>query len=141
MLNEHFKEEIRADRKTLIIVEDDKVVLEDQQFGVISLVQAFGDKYDNIVVYDKLIGKAAAMLLLQYNPKYVYAKIITKEALKLLEGITVEYDRVVENILNRDKSDLCPIEKIASTCENLETLYQKLFIFYHKLGVLNDKNR
>ncbi len=130
------KSEIRHKKASLIFLSEEEVVLNENKFGVISLVQNYQKPYCDILVFDKLVGKAGALFLKEYKPKYIYAEVITKEAFEILKEFNVEYDSIVEHILNRDKSDLCPIEKIAQECDDVFELYKKTFIFYHKLGVL-----
>ena len=64
-------------------------------------------------VADKIIGKAAAALLVVGEIKGIYANIISAPAYDLFikAGIYVIYVKKVNAILNRDKTDLCPMEK------------------------------
>jgi hypothetical protein len=69
----------------------------------------------NAVVYDKIVGLAAAMLLAYGKVKEVWTPIISKDARKYLEKhrIKIIYKKEVKNILNKDGTDICPMEKIA----------------------------
>ncbi len=139
ILKDSLKERIRNEELTIIFESEESVILEANNFGVITLLENYGNVPQVINVYDKLIGKGAAILLTQYNVNKVYAKTITKKALEILSSkYEVEYDRVVDNILNRDRSDLCPIEKIASETDDIDTLIDELTKFYVKIGVFND---
>lgn len=64
-------------------------------------------------VADKIVGKAAAMLLLYSGVKEVYAEIISSRAIPVLEnaGISYFYNKQVPFIKNRAGNDLCPMEK------------------------------
>lgn len=72
------------------------------------------------MIADKVVGKGAAALMVSGGVKSVYSQIISCGALEILEqsDINVEYDKVVPHIINRDKSDWCPIEKLCreSSC-------------------------
>lgn len=65
-------------------------------------------------VADKIIGKAAASIMILGGVKEIYTPIISKPALSLLNsyGISVSYGKVIDHIINRDKTGWCPLEKL-----------------------------
>lgn len=65
------------------------------------------------VAADKVIGKAAAMLLIYGGIKALYARTISEHALAILQdsGILVETDKVVPYIINRKGDGMCPMEE------------------------------
>ncbi|MFV0424650.1 MAG: DUF1893 domain-containing protein [Bacilli bacterium] len=142
ILEDSCLEKIKLGKSTLIVILNNKVIIDNNNFGVISLVENYDklkNNYEPLKIYDKLIGKGAAVLISNLNIDFVYAKTITKEALSILENkCIIKYDVVVNNILNRDKSDLCPIEKIASKYDDVNILYDELKSFYIERGFLND---
>lgn len=62
---------------------------------------------------DKVVGKAAALLYCRMGITHVYAPVISTPAIAVLErnGICLQYDQAVPAIFNRDRTDLCPMEK------------------------------
>ena len=69
---------------------------------------------EEAIVADKVIGKAAAALLIIGKVKSVYADIISCNALTLLQeaGVETDFGQIVTFIQNRNKTDWCPLEKI-----------------------------
>lgn len=67
------------------------------------------------VVYDKVVGRAAALLLVYGGVKKILTPIISRGALVILKrsGAEVKYQKIVKNILNRAGDDLCPMEKLS----------------------------
>jgi len=63
-------------------------------------------------VSDKIIGKAAALLLVYGKAKKVHGITMSKEADKILTNNNIEhsYDILAEKIMNRQNTDLCPME-------------------------------
>ncbi len=61
---------------------------------------------------DKVVGKATAYLYVLLGVKEVYAHIMSVSAAEVLtrHGITVSQGRLVENIINRQKTGICPFE-------------------------------
>ena len=64
-------------------------------------------------VADKVIGRAAAAICVLGGVRRVYAALMSADAADYLKSHDVAYaaDKTVEKILNRDRSDRCPMEK------------------------------
>lgn len=79
-------------------------------------------------VADRCIGKAAAMLMVYAEVKEVYTYLISDPALAVFKQyqIPVTYEKKVENIINRTKTGICPMEELCLTIEEPETAYFKL---------------
>ena len=79
-------------------------------------------------VADKVIGKGAAVLMVKGGVSRVYADVISRPALSLLElhGIDVEYDRLTDNIINRQGTGICPVETLTMHCDNLDECVAKI---------------
>ncbi len=77
---------------------------------------------ENYYIADKVVGKGAAFLYIKLNTKNIYAFVISKPALTLLEnnGINVEYDACVPFIKSRDGIGFCPIESAVLHTENTD---------------------
>ena len=62
---------------------------------------------------DRIVGKAAALLYVKMGISVIHACTISEAAETVLEanGVCFVYDRRVPKILNRDGSDMCPMEK------------------------------
>jgi len=63
-------------------------------------------------IADKIVGKAAAALMILGNVKSIYADIISEPALELLReaDVPVDFARIVPFIRNRDNTGWCPLE-------------------------------
>ncbi|MFV0499697.1 MAG: DUF1893 domain-containing protein [Bacilli bacterium] len=141
-LQNKYIQDIRENKSTLIIVNGQKLIVDENNFGVISLVKEYynlKNSCSKLYIYDKLVGKGASLLIRDFDVKFVFAKTITNTAYKLLKDVCeVKYDRIVPHILNRTHSDLCPIEKIANNYNKGEELYLELKKFYEERGFIND---
>jgi len=64
-------------------------------------------------IADKVVGKAAAALMIVGGVKEIYAEVISLSALVLLREAEIETDfgRVVPFIQNRNKTRWCPLER------------------------------
>lgn len=84
--------------------------------GVKPLLQLFDSSPQTLKgadVADKVVGKAAASIMVVSGVKSVYTPLISEPARQLLSAynIPVSYEHMVPNILNRQQSDLCPMEQ------------------------------
>ena len=87
---------------------------------------------ENTVLADKVIGKAAALLIIFGNIKVVYANVMSDCAKKILEenNVEVEYNRIVPYIMNRDGTDKCPMEKLIENIDDPTEAFQTFSDFF-----------
>ena len=81
---------------------------------------------------DKVVGKATAYLYVLLGVRAVHAQVMSRSAADVLErhGIRAEQDTLVENIINRTKTGICPFEaavlEIHTPEEALAAIHQKM---------------
>ncbi len=127
---------------TLVIVKEGKVIFETKSQGVSGFLQAI-EKFDKRLVAssvaDKIVGAAAAMLCAYSEVSSVFAVTISEEGIKVLEdnNIIYQFENEVPNIFNRDKTDICPLEKLAIDSRSPKEAYTKLKSFAESLAVRN----
>lgn len=82
--------------------------------GVQPLLRPYeeGIRFVGCAAADRVIGKAAACLYVLLGVERVYAEIVSKPAKEIFDrnGITLDYDHLVELIENRTRTGLCPME-------------------------------
>ncbi len=92
--------------------------------GVKPLLRFLDDGVDlmGFSAADKAVGSAAAMLYCLLGVRRVYGKIMSVSAVKILrnQGIETGWGVLVENILNRSKTGLCPMETALMGMEDPE---------------------
>lgn len=83
------------------------------------------------MVADKVVGKGAAALMALSGIKQLHADVISKPALDLLktENISVGYDKLVDNIINRKGTGICPVETMCLECKTAEDCLPKITQF------------
>ena len=76
-------------------------------------------------VADKTVGKAAAMLFALAGIHELYAAMISEAAFPILEQyhISYSYSLSANRIINRDGTDLCPMEKAVAQETDLQNAY------------------
>jgi len=119
---------------TLVIVKQGKVIFETKSQGVsdfLLAIEKFGKELAASSVADKIVGAAAAMLCAYSEVTSVFAVTISEEGIRVLEGngIFYQFENRVSNILNYNRSDVCPFEKLAIGSGNPKEVYVKLKSF------------
>lgn len=104
-----------------------------------SLLKNDPDFLQGAQVADKVIGKAAATLMILGGVKHIYTDLISQPALDLISttDISIEYKGVVPYIQNRDKSGWCPLEKMTYD----EQLVENSFILIENFIIQIKNNR
>lgn len=119
---------------TLVIVKEGKVVFETDSQGVggfLLAIEKLGKKLIASAVADKIVGAAAATLCAYSKVSSVFAETMSKEGIKVLEdkNIIYQFENVVPNILNRDKTSICPFEKLVIGSQGPKEAWAKLKAF------------
>lgn len=70
----------------------------------------------NAFVVDKVVGKGAAAIMAVAGIDAVYADVISKPALALLRGAGIDADckETPDNIINRARTGICPVEALCA---------------------------
>ena len=106
---------------TIAVVSNGEVFTS-QERGVKPLLHLLTEKkgfLKGASVADKVIGKAAALLMVLGEIKEVHTLIISEPAIKVFEkhNIPCFYDKKVHRIVNRTGDGLCPMETL---CLNVD---------------------
>ena len=103
------------------------------------------ERLRHAILADKVIGKAAAGLIVQGGVATVYADVMSRLALPLLDeaNISYSYGQLVDRIVIPEGDNRCPLESIvaeAQTAPQVAALLREHFIKVRseKLGVRSD---
>ncbi len=113
--------DIREDKVACAVIREGKIVARKTGRGIsplLSLCEA-GEIKDAIVV-DKIVGRAAALLLLAGGARACHAAVASEGAIALLSrrGFRFTYDERTPHIQNRTGDGLCPMEIATAAVTN-----------------------
>lgn len=116
---------------SLVVVKDNKVKYRSKEESVGSIVHLLEDKpqlLKDSVVADKIIGRAVAMVCDFAAVKFCYGQVVSEGAIDIFEKNDVSYqiEKKVKAIENKDKTDLCPIEKLTLEIEDSSKGIQRI---------------
>lgn len=82
-------------------------------------------------VFDTVVGKGAAALMILGEVKEIYAELISDNAIAILNqsGIKFTYGERVPYIENKAKNGLCPIESVSLTSDDPTIIHEKIKAF------------
>lgn len=136
---EYGKEQLVERNLNLLVLKDDKeIVFQSNKMGILPMYEFFRlNVEEEVYVIDKFIGLGASRLLLNSKSKVMglFTFVISKDAKELLKDNNIEVinEREVEKILNKDKTDFCPIEKLSMRNEDFVDFREKLEEFISKM--------
>lgn len=115
---------------TIAVVSVDDVYTS-QERGVKPLLHLLTEKkgfLKGASVADKVIGKAAALLMVLGEIKEVHTLIISEPAIKVFEKHNTPcfYDKKVDRIVNRTGDGLCPMETLCLDVEEPQEAFEKI---------------
>lgn len=115
---------LNAEHASLVVLNHDSLSIHTDR-GVQDLLQLLNEEPERLrgaQVADKIVGRAAASLMVAGGVSEVHTNLISTPALKLLRDadIPVSFDEEVPQILNRDRSGQCPIDSRLNDAETVE---------------------
>jgi hypothetical protein len=123
------KSKLYGEDLTLVVVKNGEVLFETGSHrisGFLGAIEQLGVKLAGATVTDKVAGKAVALLCVYAKISEVYAEVLSRKAKAVFEenGIPCEWKELVDNILNLNRSDVCPFEKAAADISDPERAYK-----------------
>ncbi len=96
----------------------DRLVFSSNERGIAPLLQIIHTNTDvsDCEAFDKIVGRAAALLYVYMGVSCVYADVMSKGASEVFKsnGVSFEYKTLTEKIINRRNDGICPMESAVS---------------------------
>lgn len=105
---------LRRGNYSCVLCDRDRVLTSTKR-GIAPLLERMesGESLTGVAAADRVIGKAAALLLIAGGAVAVYGQVMSEEAYRLLTetGMVVEYEKLTPVIQNREGNGPCPMER------------------------------
>ena len=87
----------------------------DQLLPLMEYIDDFGPCHQQVIIFDKIVGNAAALLAVKANCREVYSPLGSQHAVRTLEkyGIGYYLSEIVPYIRRVNREDICPMEKLS----------------------------
>ncbi|MBQ8927756.1 MAG: DUF1893 domain-containing protein [Oscillospiraceae bacterium] len=102
---------------SLCLCRGEELLTEDGR-GIYPMLRLIGEGRDleGFSCADVIVGKAAAMLFVKAGIRAVYGAVMSESGRRYLEehGIPCIYGELTDRIINRQGTDICPMERTVS---------------------------
>lgn len=134
-MRKKFEEFIKSDFG-LEIRNEGEVIFNSKKSGIQGLLEFIKNDIkpvNDLIIFDKKVGNAVALLCVYLKTKEVYGLIGSETAKETLEKSDIKFyfSKIIPNILNKEETDICPMEKksLNKTSEEFLELLKKENIF------------
>ncbi|WP_413854400.1 DUF1893 domain-containing protein [Candidatus Ruminimicrobium bovinum] len=116
----------KLENHSLAVCQKGKISFQDEHGIQPLLIQIKKKGLKKAMVVDKVIGKAAALLMVYGKVKQVHTNIIAKDAIEVFEKHKVKYsyNEVVDYIQNAKQDGLCPMEQKVLNIDSPKKAYK-----------------
>jgi len=119
--------ELEKNEYSCVVLKDDKLY----RFNgigvkpIISNLDINKTFFEDALIADKIIGKAAALLLVMSKIKMVYGAVMSQTAIEVFENnkTSYQYGEKVPFISNRTSTGMCPLEQSVADIDQPEKAY------------------
>jgi hypothetical protein len=82
---------------------------------LLEYIDKFSSQVQDVVIFDRIVGNAAALLLKKAFCREIYSPLGSEFAARTLseQGIKYHFSRTVPYIINKAGDDICPMEKLS----------------------------
>ncbi|MGN1417698.1 MAG: DUF1893 domain-containing protein [Acutalibacteraceae bacterium] len=123
---ESCKEILQSEDFTCVILQNGNF-LKTKERGIRPFIKLIEDDENlkDCAAADKVVGRAAALLMQKVGLRSVYAAVLSEPAEEILKnaGIYYEYERLVPRIQNRKGDGLCPMESAVIDINDADEAY------------------
>jgi hypothetical protein len=132
------KTELYQKDLTLAIIKNGQAIFETKSnriSGFLDAIENLQDHLEGASLADRVAGRAIALLCVYAKIKEVYAQVLSKNAQETFKQnkIPCHSDEIVDNILNTNKTHICPFEKAAEGISNPQKAYEKFKMLREKI--------
>jgi len=125
------KSQLYDENLTLAIVKNGSLLYSTKSHrisGFLDAIEKCGENLQDASLADRVVGKAVALLCAYSKIKEVYAAVISRKAQSVLKQnkIACQWNELVTNVLDTNRSGTCPLEKAAAEISDPEKAYRTL---------------
>ncbi len=113
-----FLNEFLISGDTLRVYENNQLIFsstKDRLLPLLEYIDRFARHHQQVMIFDKIMGNAAALLSVEASCREVYSPLGSQLAIKTLKkyGIKYHITEIVPYIQKPNGEDMCPMEKLS----------------------------
>jgi hypothetical protein len=126
-----YLETLEKTGNSLMIYKDAKIIFESDLKGIrphLKAIEEMGDELEGSIMVDKILGRAAAFLVLYSKAAEAFAVVISTPGKRVLEkyGLKFSYQEEVPHIKLENGIIYCPFESMVQDIENPIEAYEAI---------------
>ena len=130
-VREQAKQLIAEGKASFVVIRQNEIVYQDLGNGIRPIMKVMENNREilfDAVIVDKIVGKAAAMLLTLGGASDIYGELMSKAAEEYLTAHDkkISYGRCIQVISNRTGDGICPMERAVADIDDPVEGYEKL---------------
>ena len=130
--------EFLASDDTLRVYEDDRLLFssgKDRLLPLLEYIDRFSAHHQQVIIFDKIMGNAAALLSVKAGSDEVYSPLGSQLAVETFERYDIKYHitKLVRYIQQANREEMCPMERL-SLDKGPEEFYQVMSNIARKKG-------
>jgi hypothetical protein len=103
---------------TLRVYQNDKLLFsskEDRVIPLLEYIDRFADQHREVVIFDKIMGNAAALLSVKANASEVYSPLGSQLAVITLDRYDIKHhlNQITDFIRKPASEEMCPMERLS----------------------------
>ncbi|MCW4050310.1 MAG: DUF1893 domain-containing protein [Candidatus Bathyarchaeota archaeon] len=123
-----YLEALEQSGNSLMIYKDDELIFESASKGIrphLEAIDKHGEDLKGSVMVDKIVGRAAALLILYSKARKVFAALISEPGRQVLEEHNLDFSYVeyTEHIKMKDGRIFCPFERMVQDISDPDEAY------------------
>jgi hypothetical protein len=132
--------ELEKTGNSLMIYKNKNLIFQSASKGIrphLEAIKMYGKLLNDTVIVDKIVGRAAALLILYNNPKEVHTALISSPGKQVFEenNQIFYFKEETDNIKMKDGRIFCPFERMVQGISDPEEAYNSII---EKMKILND---
>lgn len=127
----NYLDELDKTGMSLMIYRDGELIFQSRSKGIrphLEAIEKHGNTLRGTVMVDKIVGRAAALLILYTKPMEVYATLVSKPGKQVLmeHGLDFAFRVETDHIKMKDGRIYCPFERMVQGISDPEEAYHAI---------------
>ncbi len=136
-----YLEELDKTGNSLMIYKGGRLIFQSASKGIrphLEAIETHGEALHGTLMVDKIVGRAAALLILYSEAAEAHAQVLSRPGKQVLDmhGLPTRYEELVDNIKMKDGSIYCPFERMVQGVTDPIEAYAAIV---EKMGSLNEQ--
>ena len=111
-------DEFQSSGQTLQVYQDEKLLFssdKDKLAPLLEYIEQMARYHQPVVIFDKIMGNAAALLSVKANCREIYSPLGSQLAINTLDKYRIKYyiTEIVPFIQRPNREDMCPMEELS----------------------------